>query len=60
MTTHRVTTVFPGLDTPLIEDCDCAHGVDHVEVYPAFSELVVLPIRRAFDRFRPRHDQEGS
>ena len=47
MVLHRVTTVYPGLDVPVVEPCSCGSAVDHVEVYPAWTELVVEPLRRA-------------
>ncbi|MGN7189457.1 MULTISPECIES: hypothetical protein [unclassified Curtobacterium] len=50
MVLHRVTTVYPGLDVPVIESCSCPSAVDHVEVYPVWSELVVEPLRRALRR----------
>lgn len=67
MTTHRVTTIYPGLDLPVVEDCDCPQDVDHVEVYSTWSELFVMPVTRVARRLRGRpappdhHDhQEGS
>lgn len=50
MVLHQVTTVYPGLDVPVVEPCSCASDVDHVEVYPTWSELVVGPLRRAIRR----------
>ncbi|WIE77053.1 hypothetical protein [Curtobacterium sp. MCSS17_007] len=62
MVRHHVTTIYPGLDAPVVDVCDCVAGVDHVEVFPTWTALVVEPVRRAFtgrsrrptDRKEPR------